>query len=212
MNNAERQERVVSPITVNADKGLYKAEYQKDGSVTAELHQSVTTTSYYSSKKVDSNMSDNLFGTQEFGYGEQKFESTENRVSWMIVPISATLAEVTKRVTEAFEKGARLYKVLANKPVLDDNQKYAIEQGLKTMDDFANSQVVRYPETDGTTANGTAGKLVLDNAGNVQYRRIFFSATTKEDLDLRNAEEVFVSPEIKAELQGVEATAGQAVT
>lgn len=206
-NNGARIEIVKSPVQL--DK-MYVGENQKAGTITAQLRQQVVTHSFYPSKKVSSNMQDSLFGAKEFGFEEQQFTSTENRVAWILVPTSKTEAEVATMLAAAVKNGACIYRVLSNAPILDDNQQYAISAGLRSLDQFANTQAIRYP--DGTTDElGTdiGGQLVLDKAGNVQYRRTFFSATPKEDIDERNTENVFQSAEIKAELQGAGALLGQ---
>lgn len=203
MNNAERVEKTTGVITVNTEKGIYSAEFQKEGSKTVELKQEFTTVSIYPSKKVDSNLADNLFGTSEFGYAEQSFTSTETRVAWMLVPASIVIADVIGKLEAANKNGAVIYKVLSSSPILDNNQEYAISQQLKSMDDFANSQVVRYPDNAETQAAGTANKLILDGEGRVQYRRTFFSSVPKNDMDLRGTTEPYQSAEVKAELAGV---------
>jgi hypothetical protein len=74
------------------------------------------------------------------------------------------------------------------------------------MDDFANAQVVRYPDT-----HSLAGQLILDAAGRVQYRRTFFWKTPQEDQDIRGKVEPFQSAAIKAELEGASVLQGQTI-
>jgi len=202
MSQQIRHELSKSVITLTR---MYVAEFQKEGSITAELRQEVTTKSFYPSKRIDSNLQDNMFGTEEFGYDEQEFTSVETRMAWIIIPIGTPEAEVAKRIAAANANGASIYRVLSNEPILDDNQKYSIVQGLRTKDQFANSQVVRYPENHATKPN----ELILDKAGNPQYRRTFFWKTAKADMDLRDASKVYMSPEIAAELEGASAVQGQ---
>src|SRR3954469_7490891 len=66
---------------------IWPNEFQKEGTLTAELKQEVHTTSYYPSKKVSSDMQSALFSEQEFGFAEQEFVSTETRVAWTFVPV-----------------------------------------------------------------------------------------------------------------------------
>lgn len=208
-NNGPRVEISKSPVTL--DK-VYVGENQKPGTLTAQLRQQVVTNSYYPSKKVDSNMQDSLFGAKEFGFEEQKFVSTENRVAWIPVPSTKTEAEVKTMLDAAAKNGACIYRVLSNEPILDDNQQYAIKAGLRSLDQFADTQAIRYPEgVIDELGNDISGQLVLDKAGNVQYRRTFFSMAPKEDVDERNADNVFLSTNIKAELQGAGALLGQTV-
>ena len=97
---------------------------------------------------------------------------------------------------------------MSNKPIITDSQAYAVNQGLRTMDDFANSQIVRYGDN-----TPDAGKIVKDDNGKPQYRAIFFSKTAKADVDLRNndANDFYSSVEIKAELLGASTVADQTI-
>lgn len=129
---------------------IYAAEYQKPGTLTAELKQEVITTSFYPSKKVESSMQNGLFSTAEFGFDEQVFTNTESRYAWVPVPEGATEEQVRAMLEKANANGAVIYKVLDNEPILDENQLYSISIGQKTLGDFANRQVVRYPDTHDT--------------------------------------------------------------
>jgi hypothetical protein len=174
---------------------VYKSDYQKENTLTAELKQTVITKSYYPSKSVANNMQDNIFGSKEFGFKEQEFTNNEKRVAWIDVPEGMTPEAVAKKL-ESFPD-ATLYRVLSNHPILTDNQVYAIGVGLTTKDVFAENQIVRYPE-----GSENAGKLALDNNGKPQYRAIFFSNTAKEDQDMRTeaANDAYVSQAIAAEI------------
>lgn len=201
-----RRETSKSPVTLSR---IYKAEFQKEGTKTVELSQKVITKSFYPSKKVSSNLQNGLFDAQEFGFTEQEFTSTEQRMAWLPVPEGMGEAEVAARIAADSKNGSTIYRVLSSTPILDENQKYAISQGLRDMDYFANSQVTRYPENEKTIADGTANKLILDSNGNPQYRRTFYWKTPHEDIDVRNASEVYLSKEIAVELKGASALAGQ---
>lgn len=200
----------ISKGDIHLDK-IYAAEYQKDGTLTAQIRQLVETKSFYPSKKVENNLQGNIFNTSDFGFGEQEFSSLETRVAWIPVPASIDEATVVAKLVAATTGGATIYKVLSNEPILSDDQKYAITQGLRDYDYFANQQAVRYPENDETKANGTAGKLTLDKNGNVQYRRTYFWNTPLEDVDARDEKKVYLSPELKAEMQGASTMAGQTI-
>lgn len=207
-DNSVRKEISKSAISVDT---LRKGENQKPGTITAQIRQTVTTTAFYPSKKVDSDKQDNIFSLEEFGFGETAFTSHEERVAWIPVPETMDLDTVKQRVLAASNAGACIYKVLSNEPILDDNQKYAITQGLRTMDQFADTQVVRYPENDATVLNGTANKLILDEKGNPQYRRTFFWKTSIADQDMRDPSKVYTSPAILAEMQGASVLDGQTI-
>lgn len=189
---------------------IYTAEFQKEGTVTAEIEQTITTKSFYPSKKIDSNLQNSLSSAEEFGFSEQMFPSEETRIAWVLEPRNATEASVNAKLAKANEQGASIYKVLSNQPILDDNQKYAVAQGLKSLDDFANSQIVRYSEgTKDAVGTDVGGQLILDKAGNPQYKRTFFWSTPKADVDMRDTSKVYISPEIAAEVEGAAVMQGQ---
>ena len=198
----------VSPILLNTEKGIYEGTYQKAGTSSVELRQSVTTIGMYPSKRATNDMNGSLFSSEEFGFATQEYSNTEQRVAWINVPSGTTLEQVQAKIAAAPE--AVIYKVLSNKPILTSDQNYAIASGssTKTLEDYANSQVVRYPAMEGSNPHPKAGQIVLHN-GKVQYRSTFFSPVAKKDQDLRTPEmdEFFASEEILAELrQGGNAT------
>lgn len=208
-NNGVRKEVSKSPVQL--DK-IYVGENQKPGTLTAQVRQQIVTKSFYPSKKIDSNMQDSLFDAKDFGFEEQVFPSTENRVAWIMVPTGKTETEVKLMIDAANKNGACIYRVLKSEAILDDNQKYAVTAGLRSYDEFANKQVVRYPEgTEDSLGTDIGGQLVLDAAKNPQYRRTFFSKTPREDVDERDANNVYLTPEIKAELKGAGILAGQTI-
>lgn len=203
--------KTVTKSVITLDKvGVSNPDFQKEGTKTAQIRQVVTTLSSYPEKKVDSNMQSGLFATEEFGFGSKDYVNHENRVAFLLVPLTKTEDEIKANIAAANAKGACIYRVLSNDVILDDNQAYAIREGLRTKEQFANSQVVRFPETDATKADGTAGKIQRDAQGNVQYRKTFFWHEPKADMDLRNGKsELFITSEIKAELEGASALQGQ---
>lgn len=205
-----RKEVYKSEITL--DK-IEDGQWQKAGTTTAQIRQVVTTKSFYPSTKVTSSFQANVFDTAEFGFTDQEFENKETRVAFLLVPKNITKEEVEKRLKLAYAEGGTIYRVLANRPILDENQQYAIAQGLSTLDVFANSQVVRYPENEATIKDGTAGTIWKDANGNVQYRKTYLWLTAKEDVDLRGDAKYppYQSPEIKAELEGAAVLQGQTI-
>jgi hypothetical protein len=195
--NAIRKEISASEIEVSR---VFKGDYQKPGTMTAELKQTVTTISHYPSQVVVDSLQDNIFDTKDFGFKEQSYDNKEVRVAWIDVPEGMSAEQVKARL-ESFE-GACLYKILSNRPILSDRQQHAInnpELPDVTMDTFANSQATRYG-----AEHENAGNLVLDRNGKIQYRGVFFSTSTKEDQDLRTADvaDFYASDELQAELTG----------
>lgn len=176
-------------------------EYQKAGTKTLEVRQTVTTVSKYPSARVSNNLQSNIFATEEFGFESQEYTSKEERVAWILVPEAATEEAIKAKLEAANKAGGTLYRVLSNEPILSDDQLYAISQGLRTKDQFAERQVLRFPENEQTKANGTAGKLILDVNGNVQYRRVYFWHEAKADMDLRDPNKVYMSSAIEQEVK-----------
>ena len=175
-------------------------EYQKAGTKTLEVRQTVTTVSKYPSARVSNNLQSNIFATEEFGFENQEYVSKEERVAWILVPEAATEEAIKAKLEAANKAGGTLYRVLSNEPILSDDQLYAINQGLRTKDQFAERQVLRYPDNETTRAEGTANKIILDVHGNVQYRRVYFWHEPKADMDLRDPNKVYTSPAIAQEV------------
>ena len=203
-----RHESFKGAITL--DK-ISTSEYQKEGTMTAQIRQEILTKSYYPSKKVSSNLQGGLFEAKDFGFEEQEFQSKETRVAFIPVPVGSSVEAITAKLDSAHKAGACIYRVLSNQPILDENQKYAVKNGITTVDVFANSQAVRYPE--GTLINNVdvSGKLTLDKAGDVQYRKTYFWLTNMEDVDVRGQEVPYLSPELKAEMAGASVMEGQTI-
>ena len=178
---------------------LKVSDFQKKGTKTAVLKQTVKTTSLYPAKSVSNNLQDNIFSLEEFGadFVGEPYVSERTNVAFMDVPETSTI-ETVKAKLALFPK-ATLYRIMANKPILNSNQEYAIKQGLKTMDDFANAQAVKYGQDD--DKGHVKGNLILDKHGKVQYKVTYFSTTEKEDMDLRNdiPDDQYLTPELELE-------------
>lgn len=212
MNNAESKSTVVGAILLNITKGIYKAEYQKKQTLSVELTQKLVTTSIYAATKTSNEMNGGLFGNDEFGIAPKSYTSEENRVGWVNVPESSTLEQVMEKVAVALKAGAVIYRVLSFHPIISKDQQYAIDNGLKTIDDFANQQAMRFPENEKTVADGSANTLIADKTtGNVQYRKTFFWPTQRADEDMRDIANVYVSPELETELVGAASFSGQEI-
>lgn len=177
---------------------VHATQWQKEGTLTAEIKQTVTTKSYYPSKSVSNNLKDNPFSTSEFGFSESEYSSEERRVAWVEVPTDSTVESMEARLATFPE--ATIYKILANHPILSDTQEYAIEAGLTSKEIIADKQVVRYGE-----GHPQAGQLILDKVGKPQYKQTFFKRTAKEDEDLRTEDpaDFYSTSEVRVELAGV---------
>lgn len=187
---------------------VYEAPYQKPGTLSAEVKQTIETTSFYPTKSVSNNMQDNIFAVEDFGITETPYKAVENRVAWIPVPIGTTSETVALQLAKFPQ--ATIYKVMDSKPILTSDQVRAISGGLTTLAIIANRQVARYPAN--ADAN-IAGKLIVDANGKPQYRSVFFSRVAKEDVDNRvkdlktaKPEDFYTTAEIEAELQAIEQT------
>lgn len=176
---------------------VHATQWQKEGTLTAEIKQTVTTKSYYPSKSVSNNFQDNPFSTSEFGFAEKEFVSDSKRVVWVDVPMESTVESVVAKLAALPE--ATVYRIYANKPIISDNQAYAITAGLTTKDAIADKQAIRYGEGD-----PQAGRLILKN-GKPQYKADFFKSTATADQDLRTEDpaDFYATPAMKVELAGV---------
>lgn len=192
-----RKTSVKTPIVVSE---LFTGSYQKAGTITAMLRQTVTITSIYPGMSVDSNMQQNVFSVSEFNATPKTYNNVENRVAFIDVPVGTTLEQVQAKLAA----NSCLYKILSNEPILSDNHKNAIDRGLTTKAKLAESQVVRYPEgsVDEETGELNENQLILKD-GRVQYRKVYFWNSAKEDVDLRGQGEEYLSPALQQEKEGV---------
>lgn len=181
---------------------IYASENQKEGTMRAELKQTRKVVSIYPTRTVTSNLQDSIFGIQEYDFKEKEFVNETTLVAWMDIPQGVSVEALVERLKKFPE--ATIYKIVDNKPILTDNQEYAISQGLRTMDDYANAQIVRHGADD-PEGKWAAGDLVLDNLGRPVYKATFFSSVKKEDVDRRdsNPQNYYVSEEIQNEMAGV---------
>lgn len=200
-----RKEISRSPIQVSQ---VYKSEFQKPNSLTAELRQEVVTTSYYPKANMSNSLNDKLFASEDFGVKDEVYESKEIRVAFLNVPESLDTPEKVQAHLAKFPELC-LYRILSNKPILSEEDLRAIEQGFISVASKAKSQVVRYPDT-----SETPGMLALTKAGKVQYRRVSISTSFRNDDDQRNdiPEDTFLTEELKAELNNIEVAVPESQT
>lgn len=200
MNTESRIRKEVSTGQLVVSR-VYKSDYQKEGTLTAELKQTITTKSFYPTKAIANSLNGNVFSTSDFGFTDQEYTSTETRVAWIDVPVNSTVDTVKAKLAQFPEAG--LYRIMSNHPIISDTEKYAINSPELNVnvDTFADRQAVRYPDN---AENGQGGKLAVDTNGKLQYRRVAFSPTKVEDIDQRTAEtaDYYASASLEAELNG----------
>lgn len=198
--NTENQTPTATEIKKVVTKGqievsrVFKGKFQKEGTETAELKQTIDTQSFYPSKTVTSNFQDNPFANEDFNFGEAEWKNSETRVAWINVPEGTTVETVVAKLKSHPKAG--LYKVMSNSPIISDIQEYAINQNLTSADIIGDSQVVRYPKGD-----KNEGKLILSN-GKPQYRAVFFNTQGLGDQDSRTAvpSEFYATEAVQMEL------------
>jgi hypothetical protein len=197
-----RREKSVTAISVDR---IYLGDFQKEGTKSAQIRQTVVTKSFYPSKKVTSSHQDNPFTIAEFGFEEADFTNEDKRVAWIDIPVAISNPD---DVMAAIPKDGVLFKCLSNRPIITDNQAYAIEANIRTMDEIADKQVIRFGKE-----HDEAGKIILDANGKPQYRAIFYSNTAKEDVDSRTekAEDFYASVNVKTEMAGAQVQNSQTI-
>jgi hypothetical protein len=198
---APAQERIRKEVTVGALEvsRVYESSFQKENTLTAELKQTIETKSFYPAKSVTSSLKDNPFAMADFGFGEtEPYIGKETRVTWIDVPLGSTVESVVAKLQAL--PNANLYKILSSKPILSDNQVYAIKSGVTSLEVIADNQAVRYPKD-----TPKAGQLVLDANGKSQFRVVNFRAAGSPDADYRDniPENTFTTAIMARELAGV---------
>ena len=108
---------------------------------------------------------------------KQQYESIENRVAFINVPINTTVKEMRHQLTS--HSDCCIYRIISNHPILSPIQSKAIEDGVKELHDYALRQVVRWGK--GHESEGTP--ITLNNK--VFFRVATFSWDKHEDSDLR---------------------------
>jgi hypothetical protein len=169
---------------------VFKNTNQKEGTLTAEFKQTITTTASYPTKSVSNSLQDNFFSaTEDFGFPAQEYKNSSTRVTWINVPESFTEEMVKERV-----KDISIQQIISNFPILSSEQMYAIGQGITTLEAIADRQLLRYPQ-----GSEDAGKVILDsNTGKPMYKVNVAKRGQVEDIDLRGQE----TPEYFAPLVG----------
>jgi len=191
--NRVRKEVEVKPLVVAR---VHATTYQKEGTLTAEIKQTIETKSFYPSKSVVSNFQDNPFSVKDFGFRESDpYISSETRVAWVPVPVTSTVETVVAQLAKLPE--ANIYRILANKPIISEPQQYAIDNKLTTLDIIADKQVLRYP-----VGAEKAGQLILDKNGKPQYKANFFKSVKTADVDSRTEDpaDYYATPLIKQQM------------
>lgn len=163
--NANQIKTIYGKITVDS---IGESEYKK-GIFQAQLRQKITRA--YPSVKVGNSHSDSLFGADAFKLPDgQSYEST--RVTWINVPEGTTVEALQAKLDTLPE--ACIYRIISNDvtDVMHDGQHQAVNAGIRSIDKFMDSLLVR--DREGNELEGPS-----------QYSQSFFKMTYTEDVDMR---------------------------
>jgi len=194
-SNGISKKTTVGPLKLER---VYKNQYQKEGTQTAEFKQTVTTVSSYPSKSVASSLEDNLFTAEDCGFESQDYTNKSTRVAWLNVPESLTEEQVRAKLES--NPNAMIQRHYSNHPILSSQQEYGIKSGLTTKDAIAESQLLRYPK-----GSENEGEVILDReTGKPIYKIDVFRTSKVEDVDTRNADkdDYYMPESLKAEVEG----------
>ena len=178
-----------TPITVDE----IRPHLRNDKKEVAQIRNTVEST--YPEAQVGNSLNGSIFGDDEFGFGDGNTYE-EKRVAWIDVPKGTTKEQVAARLKQF--PSARIYRVLSLTPILTDEQKRAMENGISNYTDpdtgeikpcdmeyYKRRQMVPTPDTMNLPEDQR--QPLLYN-GYVQYRVTFFSPEGQEDEDHRPAQ------------------------
>jgi len=197
-SNNKKQTREFGALEVSR---VYENQYQKKGSLTAEIKQKVKTTTTYPGISVSTDKQVNPFSSDEFENTEETvYENESTRVAWIPVPDTADQETVQKKLDDG---KFYLKQVISNRPILTSQQKKAIEDGVSVngMQRAAERQIVRAPQTA-----DDAGLLIRDrDTGKPIYKANFLvektedGSTPDEDLRTQKPEDFYLPESLKKE-------------
>lgn len=209
MENSIEKKTTKGQITVSR---VYRANYQKSGTLTAEMKQEVTEVTLYPDKVIRDDLQGNIYDIAEYNQDKKEFKKSRIDVTWIDVPDTESVESVKARLSQY--PNATLYRVISNHPIMSEStQKYIqnlIDTGQEAMakkvkDRMANSQVLRYRETSPDDGH-YKGELILDKFGKPQYKYCFLDETgTKEDIDLKteDPQDFYTTVEIHMSLNNI---------
>lgn len=170
-----RKEYQREPVLVNR---VYKSKYQKNGSLTAELTQKVTTLTYYPTSQINNGLGDNLFADTEFDLGSQEpYEKVEVRYAWIDIPDTSGVEDLQERLKKC--PNACIQKITSSTPILDENQEENIAKGILDKDRVADKQVVKYGDN-----HKQKGEYILKNGFPIYKRNNFFTNIVEDESNI----------------------------
>ena len=188
------------PITID---NIKTSQFTKKGTLTAQIRQQVITKTSYPAVNTNDGVTSDIFAGEfeNVGIGKE-YSNTENRVAFITVPDTCTVQMLQNKLNGLVQAGKQpvIMKIVSNRPILTDNQKASIASQLKTMDDYANTQAIRFSKHN---TEGNANKLILDDNQNVLYKRTFFQADKVADVNTCDPNDTYVSPQLEEEMKAV---------
>jgi hypothetical protein len=96
-NNALRTEMVRKAVSVDS---VGVSKFQKEGSLTAQMRQVIEKLSWYQAKQSANSNTNSLYDNDDFGeeYQDKPYTATENRIAFILVPTTASVESVTKKL------------------------------------------------------------------------------------------------------------------
>jgi len=163
------------------------SNYQKAGTKTLMMRQSLTTTYTYSGSSDGSNsLQQNPFADSIPETEIEEHIKESNRVCFLSVGDSMTEEEVVGAIKPSW----RIQRTWANRPILSTEQEFMIKEGKLSYDDIAEKQLVVDPDN---------GSPILDSFSKHQYFRDNLNLHGEEDVDLRGNSEEYIPTAFKME-------------
>ena len=96
VNSGISKQVTKSPIVVSR---VYRSDWQKVGSLTAELKQTQKTVTTYPSRQIENDKQNNIFSLQDFGLeGGKTYTNERTSVAWIDVPVDSTVESVVEKL------------------------------------------------------------------------------------------------------------------
>ena len=199
-------EKIVKETTREENGVIVKKSYEpilvhsvedhkfKDNQKQITIKQVVNKETIYQTRRISNSLNDSIFEEDNQVSNSEPLFSKETRV---VFRPTKNMSATKESVEDQFKKypEATLYRIMSNHPILIKDDEEDIKAGFKTKVQIAVSQICKYP-----TGHEKEGQVILTDQNKVQYRRIAFSTTFKEDIDYRNNDpkDMYVPEEIKA--------------
>lgn len=172
--------KTVSQVrVVNVKPHAYKSNVNQ-----AELRQSVV--KEYTAQSMGNNMQSSFAPKDSYNLPNSTFQS--ERVCWVNIPKDWDMKVAEAHINMLQNNGINtpcLYQVLNFEPILTSDD----EAHLQTLGEYQKEQFMSTKRKTQMIVNPTTGEIVM-RANKTLYRRLFYSDTVKEDIDLAVVKQV----------------------